>query len=395
MPPAASYRPRRAALFLIFLRLGLTSFGGPVAHLGYFRTEFVTRRGWLSEAAFAELLALSQFLPGPASSQLGFAIGLRQGGLPGGLLAWLGFTLPSALLMLAAGLAGGLWAGGAGAALVHGLKLVAVAVVAQAVCGMAQSLCPDTPRRLLALAALLFLLAFPTPLAPFVCLVAGAVLGLTMLRPAREVPQPGPAAAPIPLSALVALGAFALLLLGLPLLAAAGGPLWLSLSAIFYQAGALVFGGGHVVLPLLEASLVPALLPADRFLAGYGLAQALPGPLFTLAAYLGAAVDGVGGAVVGTLAIFLPGLLLLYGALPLWARLRAQPAARGGLLGLNAVVVGILAAALVDPIAVSSLRGPGDAVIALAGFLALVSGRLNGLAVLAAIAGAGALLALA
>ncbi|ONG50118.1 hypothetical protein BKE38_19435, partial [Pseudoroseomonas deserti] len=301
-----------------------------------------------------------------------------------------GFTLPSALLMLAAGLAGGLWAGGTGAALVHGLKLVAVAVVAQAVCGMAQSLCPDTPRRLLALAALAVLIAFPTPLAQFCCLVIGAAAGLALMRPASEDGPATTAKAPIPAAALAALAAFALLLLGLPLLATAS--LWLQLTDIFYRGGALVFGGGHVVLPLLQGALVPGLLPADRFLAGYGLAQAMPGPLFTLAAYLGAAVGGVGGAVVATLAIFLPGLLLLYGALPLWARLRAQPWARGALLGLNAVVVGILAAALVDPITTSSLKGPGDAVIALLGFLALVSGRLNGLAVLAAIAVAGALL---
>ncbi|WP_235034956.1 chromate efflux transporter [Roseomonas sp. 18066] len=385
MPPAT--------LFLVFLRLGLTSFGGPVAHLGYFRAEFVTRRAWLGEADFAELLALSQFLPGPASSQLGFAIGLRQGGLAGGVAAWLGFTLPSALLMLAAGLAGGLWQGGGGAALVQGLKLVAVAVVAQAVCGMARGLCPDLPRRLLALLAFLFLMLFPTPLAQFAGLVVGAGLGLATMRPAGRPTEP--ARPPIPVAALAALAAFALLLAGLPLVAATGAPAWLTLLDTNYRAGALVFGGGHVVLPLLEGAMVPQLLPADRFLAGYGLAQALPGPLFALAAYLGAATAGVGGGIVALVAIFLPGLLLLYGALPLWARLRALPSARGALLGLNAVVVGILAAALVDPIATSSLKGAGDAAIALLGFAALVSGRFNTLGVLAAIAAAGALLAAA
>lgn len=375
-------------------RLGLTSFGGPIAHLGYYRHEYVERRRWLDEAAYADTVALGQFLPGPASSQVGIAVGIERAGLPGGVAAWIGFTLPSAVVMavLGLGVAGGLLPGGAW---VDGLKLAAVAVVAHAVWSMARTLAPDLPRALLALASAAIALAVPTPFTQVALIVAGALAGLLLLPRLGVAPGRQSAAAATgrpPVSRRVAgaaLGLFAVLLAGLPLLRAATGDPAIAFVEAFYRAGALVFGGGHVVLPLLEASVVePGWVTQDAFLAGYGAAQALPGPLFTFAAYLGAAAaapapGGVTGAVVATLAIFLPGALLVVGTLPFWHALRARPGARAALAGVNAAVVGILAAALVDPVGRSGIAGPPDVVVAAAGFAALLTGRVPPLVVVA------------
>lgn len=377
------------------LRLGLTSFGGPVAHLGYFRREYVERRRWIGEGAYGDTVALGQALPGPASSQVGIAIGTARAGLPGGLAAWLGFTLPSALVMgaLGLGVAGGTLPGGAW---VEGLKLAAVAVVAHAVWSMARSLAPDLPRAAVALVAAAVALAFATPATQVLLIVAGALTGMLVLARLGAVPaarpeglvDPARVAAPVSRGvALGALGLFALLLVGLPLLAAASADPAIAFVEAFYRAGALVFGGGHVVLPLLEATVVaPGWVSQDAFLAGYGAAQALPGPLFTFAAYLGAAATGpvpggVAGAALATMAIFLPGALLVVGALPFWASLRARPGAGAALAGINAAVVGILAAALVDPVARTAIGGPADLAVAATGFGALLTGRVPPLAV--------------
>lgn len=390
-------RGRAGEVLAVALRLGLTSFGGPVAHLGYFRREYVERRRWLSEAEFADTVALGQALPGPASSQVGIAIGTARAGLPGGLAAWLGFTTPSTLIMGALGLgaAGGAISGGAW---VEGLKVAAVAVVAHAVWSMARSLAPDLPRALIALGAVAAALAVATPATQVLLIVAGALAGVLVLARLGAVPLPppggpggpAPAAGPVPRKvALGALGTFAALLVGLPLLAAATADPAIAFVEAFYRAGALVFGGGHVVLPLLEATVVePGWVSEDAFLAGYGAAQALPGPLFTLAAYLGAAATGPGpggvvGALLATVAIFLPGALLVVGALPFWGALRARPGAGAALAGVNAAVVGILAAALVDPVARSAIGGPAHLVVAAGGFAALLSRRASPLVVVA------------
>jgi len=364
-------------VFLAFLKLGLTSFGGPVAHLGYFRREFVARRRWLDESAYADLVGLCQFLPGPASSQTGFALGLLRAGYGGGLAAWLGFTLPSALALTLFAFLGGALSGPLGQGFLHGLKLVAVAVVAQAVWGMARSLCPDRPRAALAVAAALIALLAPTALAQIAAIAAGALAGLFLRRPASEAAE-APLAIPISKSAgVLALGLFFLLLVGLPL----ASRVWPADHAIaeiaaFWRSGALVFGGGHVVLPLLQAAVVrPGWVDANTFLAGYGAAQAVPGPLFTFAAYLGAVMqpgpNGWQGAVLCLVAIFLPGLMLLLGVLPFWHGLRRRKAAQAAMQGANAAVVGLLLAALYNPVWVSAVAGPSDFAIALAGFALL------------------------
>jgi chromate transporter len=377
MPPSPPARRTEASwpIFLAFLRLGLTAFGGPIAHLEFFRREFVERRGWLSTQAYGDLVALCQFLPGPASSQVGIGLGLMRGGLRGALAAWLGFTLPSALAMTAfalllthiAGLAQGAW--------LHGLKLVAVAVVAQALWGMGRSLCPDRERASLAVAAAMLVALMPGVTGQLAVILLGAVVGRWLLRaPVEAVHAP----LQVPLrhrSAVVLLAAFAALLVGLPLLAAAVHQPWLTLFAGMYQSGALVFGGGHVVLPLLQARVVPAGMDNSTFLAGYGAAQAVPGPLFTFAAFLGAAAhDGPGGwlgAGVALVGIFLPGFLLVAGALPLWAGLRHLPAMRSALQGINAAVVGLLLAAFFDPVWTASIHTPRDFALALAALLLL------------------------
>ena len=375
---AGDQRGSFLGILLLFLRLGLTSFGGPVAHLGYFQDEFVTRRRWLDEKGYADLVALAQFLPGPASSQVGFSLGVLRGGLPGGCAAWLGFTLPSAVVMLLAAY-GVEWAtGGMGVGIVHGLKLVAVAVVAQAVRGMGRSLCPDRPRRTIAVLATVAVLLLPFAFTQVGVILAGGAAGLVLYRGGDAGP-PG-AAMPFQVSrgaAAAALVLFPVLLIGLPVLATATGSHAVATVEAFYQAGSLVFGGGHVVLPLLERAYVPAgWISADRFLAGYGVVQTVPGPLFTFAAFVGAAQNlapnGIAGAVLALLAVFLPGILLMYGMLPFWDALRHRPAARAAMQGVNAAVVGILAAALFDPIWISTVRTPADFAIAVLAFAALV-----------------------
>lgn len=392
-----------AEVFWAFLGLGLTSFGGPVAHLGYFRTEFVTRRRWLTEADYGEIVALCQFLPGPASSQTGFALGLLRAGPWGAAAAFAGFTLPSALLLymlalLAVDLDGPLAQG-----VVDGLKIVAVAIVAQAVIGMARGLCPDLPRRVLALLAAALVLLWPGPGGMLAAIGLGALAGQAIGAEAKAGGEAGGWQV-VPVSrgvGLACLALFAALLLGLPALVALGGSGGgLALADAAYRAGALVFGGGHVVLPLLEAEVVaPGWVAPDAFLAGYGAAQAVPGPLFTFAAWLGALSSagpgGAAGAALALVAIFLPGFLLLLGVLPFWAVLRRAQAARAAVAGANAAVVGVLGAALVTPVATSALTGWAEAALALAAFGLLMGLRAPPLAVVLLTAAGGAALALA
>jgi chromate transporter len=380
-----------------FLKLGVSSFGGPIAHIGYFREAFVVRRRWLDEAAFADLVALCQFLPGPASSQVGFGLGLMRAGPLGALAAWTGFTLPSAILMTAFAYGVSFLHGRLGQGLIHGLKLVAVAVVAQAVLGMARTLTPDARRAGIAAAAVA-VLAFASPAVGQLAAIAiGAVAGLALCRGVAAPPADVHAFPVTRAAGLLALGAYLLLLLGGPILAAATGPSAVTRFDAFYRSGALVFGGGHVVLPLLRQAVVdPGWVGQDAFLAGYGAAQAMPGPLFTFAAYLGAAMktppDGVPGAVLGLAAIFLPGLLALVAALPFWGRLRTMPSAQAAMRGANAAVVGILAAALYNPVFTSAVLAPPDFALALAGFVLLTAFRAPPILVvlLGAASGAGA-----
>jgi chromate transporter len=381
-----------ASIFAVFLRLGLTSFGGPIAHLGYYRAEFVERRRWLSEAAFADLVALCQLLPGPASSQVGFAVGLSRGGLAGGLVAWLAFTLPSALALVAFGYGAAALTGPLGRGMLHGLQVVAVAVVAQAVWGMARSLSPDRPRATITVIATLIVIAAPTAVGQIAAIAAGATAGFWACRGAPAAA--GRLAVPIsrPLAA-TALGLFVLLLLGLPVAAAVWSVPALAAADAFYRAGALVFGGGHVVLPLLHASVVePGWLSEDAFLSGYGAAQAVPGPLFTFAAYLGAVMGGSAMAALALLAIFLPGLLLVLGALPFWDQLGRGTRTQAAVRGVNAAVVGVLLAALYDPVWSKGIGGPADFALALVAFALLVVWKAPPwLAVLVSAAGGAAL----
>ncbi|MCG5237719.1 chromate efflux transporter [Xanthobacter oligotrophicus] len=389
-------------VFGAFLKLGLTSFGGPVAHLGYFRDELVLRRRWMDDAAYGDLVALCQFLPGPASSQLGFALGLlRGGGLLGGLAAWAGFTLPSAIALTACALGAASLAGTDG--VLHGLKLVAVAVVAQAVWGMTRTLTPDRARAGIALAALALVVFAGSALGQVAAIALGALAGLVLCAeaaPARgDVPGPEPTLA-VPLSrrtGALLLALFAALLVVPPVVAAATGVQGLALFDAFYRSGALVFGGGHVVLPLLQAEVVaPGWVSASTFLAGYGLAQAVPGPLFTFAAYLGAAMgpapNGIAGAAIALIAIFLPGLLLVTGMLPFWDQLRRRTRAQAAMRGANAAVVGLIGAALYSPVFTGAVFDAPDFVAAVAGFLLLTVWRVPPLAVVVLLAGAGVFL---
>ncbi len=367
-------------VFRVFLKLGLTSFGGPIAHLGYFRDELVTRRKWLGEADFADLVALCQFLPGPASSQIGFALGLLRGGPLGALAAWCAFTLPSAFLLIAFALAAPAFNGPLGTSLIHGLKIVAVAVVAQAVWSMARTLTPDKTRAGIALAALMVIVFLGGSFAQIAAIVLGGVAGYWLCRSGGAAPNGHLA---FRVSRGVGIGAlmiFFALLAGLPLLAALTRAHGIALANSFYHAGSLVFGGGHVVLPLLEAQVVPpGWISADRFLAGYGAAQAVPGPLFTFAAYLGAAMtptpNGFLGAALCLAAVFLPGLLLVIGALPYWDALRLRPGAQAVMRGTNAAVVGILGAALYNPVWTSAIHESRDFALALTGFALLTVWR--------------------
>ena len=377
-----------------FLKLGVSAFGGPIAHLAYFREEFVARRRWLDERAFADLVALCQFLPGPASSQVGFAIGLMRAGPLGALAAWTGFTLPSAVLMIA--FAFGLTSvkGTIAQGVIHGLKLVAVAVVAQAVLGMARTATPDARRTGIAIAAVALVTFAAATVVQIAAIGLGAAAGLVLCREAAsEAPTPALARIARPVG-LAALCLFLLLLLGGPIVAAATGDPVLARFDAFYRSGALVFGGGHVVLPLLKSAVVdPGWVSPDAFLTGYGAAQALPGPLFTFGAYLGAVMrtppNGLAGAALGLGAIFLPGLLILLAALPFWSALRARPAAQAAMRGANAAVVGILAAALYDPLWTSAVIDRADFALALAGFGLLTAFRSPPIVVVLLGAGAG------
>jgi chromate transporter len=386
-------------VLLVFLHLGLTSFGGPVAHLGYFRTEFVERRRWLDDRAYADLVALCQFLPGPASSQVGMALGLGRAGGWGMLAAWVGFTLPSALLLVALAELIVRQPALAAAGWVHGLKVAAVAIVAQAVWGMARTLCPDRQRAALAIVAALVLLAWPVALAQVLVIAAAALVGRWLLRLPAAAAAPAPQRWPLSRrGGVLALVLFLLPLALLPVWAAVAGTPTAALIDGFYRAGALVFGGGHVVLPLLQASVVPGgVLGNAEFLAGYGAAQAVPGPLFTFAAYLGAAAhwpwQGWVGGLMLLLAIFVPAALVLLAALPFWQTLRGRPGVQTALAGVNAAVVGVLLAALYDPVWTSAIQGRNDFALALAAFGLLVVGRCSPVWVVALAALAGQALA--
>jgi chromate transporter len=436
---AAAGRGAAGEVLRVFLRLGLTSFGGPIAHLGYFRAELVERRRWLDDGGYADLVALCQFLPGPASSQVGFALGLKRAGVLGGVAAWTGFTLPSAIALVAFAYGADMVGGPAGVGLLHGLKLVAVAIVAQAVWGMAQTLSPDRERASIAVAAALIVLFDASSAAQIAAIVLGGAAGLWLCRgepgpprtagvPPAPVPlasggneeivsgeersgrdargpaTPGQGAAPVSRTlALIALGLFFLLLIGLPLLRNLTGSRDAALVEAFYRSGALVFGGGHVVLPLLRESFVTTgFVSDDTFLAGYGAAQAVPGPLFTFAAYLGAVAGpspladaAIGWAAIGLIAIFLPGMLILVGALPFWDGFRTHPEAQAAMRGINAAVVGLLGAALYNPVWTSAVRTPRDFAIALVGFILLTVWRAPPLVAVALGALGGAAFALA
>ncbi|WPZ15179.1 chromate efflux transporter [Nitratireductor rhodophyticola] len=363
-----------AEVFGAFLRLGLTSFGGPIAHLGYFRDALVLRRRWLDEKAYADLVALCQFLPGPASSQVGFALGYMRAGPLGAAAAWTAFTLPSAFLLFAFALFASALDNPLGQGLLHGLKIVAVAVVAQAVWGMARSLCPDRERAGIALAALVLVTVSASAFAQIGAIAIGALLGWLLCRGKAGGDGAVVAFGLSKRAGITCLILFAILLLGLPLVA----PMAQGLSVFdtFYRAGALVFGGGHVVLPLLEAGVVePGWVTRDAFLAGYGAAQAVPGPLFTFAAYLGAVLEptpnGLAGAAIALIAVFLPGFLLLLGVAPFWDRFRQFDAAQAAMMGTNAAVVGILGAALYDPLWTTAILAPADFAVAAVGFMLL------------------------
>lgn len=381
----------------VFSALGVTSFGGPVAHLGYFREAFVVRRRWLDESSYADLVALGQFLPGPASSQVAFAIGLSRAGLWGGLAAWCGFTLPSALLLLAFAYFATSLTGVAAAGAIHGLSLVAVAVVAQAVWGMARMLTPDARRAAIAAVGAAIVLFVGGSIGQIAAIAFGALAGFLLCRDLFTAVQGRIGFSLSPRMGVVALALFFGLLLVLPLLASQSHAL--AVFEAFYRSGALVFGGGHVVLPLLhDAVVAPGWISPDAFLAGYGAAQAVPGPLFTVAAYLGASLTtaphGVWGAGLALVAIFLPGMLILAGALPFWDRFRTRADAQAVMRGVNAAVVGLLAAALYDPLWTAAILSWADLGLALAGFALLTLLHWRPLIVVAAMVAASMALAL-
>ena len=371
-----------AEVFRAFLGQGLTAFGGPVVHIGYFRREFVERRRWLSEAAFADLLALAQFLPGPASSQLGMAIGLRRAGFAGLMAAWIGFTLPAGAAMIVLAYAAPYLDQTWGEGVLHGLQIAAAAVVAQALLGMARTLAVGPVRAGIALGGLAGLIVAHGVMAQVLVLVAGGLFGLAFLRDDVTVPPDDPATHTVsPRLASLALLTFGLLLAVLPFAALLLNSPTLSLASVFYRAGALVFGGGHVVLPLLQDEVVRrGWIDLDTFLSGYGAVQALPGPLFSFAGFVGAAQtaapNGWSGGLVALIAIFAPSLLLVVGILPFWDRLKHQPGARAALAGLNAVVVGVLAATLWNPVLFAAIRRPSDWALAAGAFVFLTVAKL-------------------
>ncbi|WP_047307377.1 chromate efflux transporter [Rhodopseudomonas palustris] len=394
--PSTVERPSGGApleVLQVFSRLGLTCFGGPIAHLGYFRDEFVVRRRWIDEQAYADLVGLCQFLPGPASSQVGFALGLQRAGYLGALAAWAGFTLPSAAALVLFAYGAAALDGPIGAGLLHGLKLTAVAIVAQAVWGMSRQLCPDRQRATIAVAAALVVLLSSEPMAQLGAIALGGLAGLVWCR-SDALQRFGDVGARVSRPAgIAALLGFVVLLLGLPLLGSITGSSIIAAFDAFYRAGALVFGGGHVVLPLLRDGFVgPGWVSDDAFLAGYGAAQAVPGPLFSFAAYLGAIAapaSGLTGAAIGLIGIFLPGFLILLGVLPFWHGLRHYPAAQAMMRGVNAAVVGLLGAALYTPVWTSTIRETSDVAIALTGFALLAIWRAPPLLVVAFSAAAG------
>jgi len=368
-------------VFLIFLRLGLTSFGGPVAHLGYFREEFVTRRRWVSERSYADLVAMCQFLPGPASSQVGMALGMTSAGFPGAFAAWAGFTLPSAILLAMFGVGLSTWGGIVPIGLLHGFKIVAVAVVAQAIWGMARNLCIGTARVSIMALSTCIVLLWSTALGQVSVILMAAIVGMIFFTPTQELTHD---TLPITIkrsTGAILLIAFFVLLFGLPLLLEIWPTHTLAISNAFYRAGSLVFGGGHVVLPLLQATVVPnAWVSNETFLAGYGVAQAVPGPLFTYAAFLGASMStppaGWLGAFICLIAIFVPSFLLVFGTLPFWEQLRHSKHTQAALSGVNASVVGLLLAALYHPVWTSAIRKPIDFGLALLALVALIFWKL-------------------
>ncbi len=373
-------RGTAAEVFRAFLRLGFTSFGGPVAHIGYFRTEFVERRRWLREANYADIVALCQFLPGPASSQVGVSIGMLRAGLPGALAAWCGFTLPSAVALILFAYGVGEFGDLGQSAWLGGLKAVAVAVVAQAVWAMSLRLCPDRQRKTLAVIAAILVLAIPSSLGQVAVIALGAVFGWFFVKGAQQSKEDSVGVRLGRRTAVASLCTFAVLLAALPWLAFHSGSHALDLAARFYRSGSLVFGGGHVVLPLLQDSVVPpGWIGNDAFLAGYGASQAVPGPLFTFSAYLGAAMgpqpNGWVGGLLCLLAIYLPSFLLLVGVLPFWDSLRKVKGVQAALGGVNAAVVGLLLAALYTPVWTSGVRTAADFALAATAFLLLTVWR--------------------
>ncbi|MEX2125551.1 MAG: chromate efflux transporter [Woeseia sp.] len=393
--PSKTSDRRLASVFSAFLKLGLTSFGGPVAHLGYFHEEFVSRRRWIAERDYADLVALCQFLPGPASSQVGIGIGISRAGLAGGLAAWLAFTTPSALLLIAFGYGVVALGDTLSHDWLHGLKVVAVAVVAQALTGMARVSCADVPRATIAVIAAVVILVSPAPIVQIGVIVAGGIAGWMFLRAPLHVEDASAHVRGSTRRSVIALSLFALLLVALPLLASKFPNQALLLIDSFYRTGSLVFGGGHVVLPLLQSEVVPSnWVSEDQFLAGYGAAQAVPGPLFTFAAYLGTVMqqppNGWSGALICLTAIFLPSIFLVYGALPIWDSLRHRKATQSASLGINAAVVGLLLAAFYDPVWTSAIRSAGDFGLAVIAFLMLTFWKLPPWLVVIATAAGGA-----
>jgi chromate transporter len=371
-------------------KLGLTSFGGPTAHIGYFREEYVAKRKWLDDKAYADLVALCQFLPGPASSQVGISIGMLRGGLVGGVLSWFGFTMPSVLLLMLFALL--ITNGTFDAGWLQGLKIVAVAVVAHALVGMGKSLAPDKPRIMIAALAASAILLIPTAWAQIAVIILSGIAGYALYRKEQT---------PEPVKLVLSFGKrtgfaawilFAGLLIGLPLLKPFFDSVYYTIFDIFYRVGSIVFGGGHVVLPMLEREVVPVWMSADFFISGYGAAQAVPGPLFTLSGYLGQLMGGVLGVVVAVIAMFLPSFLLVVGILPFWGTIRTKKSVQAALKGINAGVVGILLAALYDPVFVSAIQESSDFVIAVLSFAMLVYFKLAPwlVVVVAAFLGAGA-----
>ncbi|MET1014016.1 MAG: chromate efflux transporter [Paenisporosarcina sp.] len=373
---ASKKRNKYLEILAASTKLGLTSFGGPAAHIGYFREEYVEKRKWLDDKLYADLVALCQFLPGPASSQVGISIGMLRGGLLGGLLSWFGFTIPSVLLLMAFA-----WVimetGSFESGWIQGLKIVAVAVVAHALMGMSKSLTPDRPRITVAIIAAAATLLIPTAWGQILIIILAGLFGILYYQNEKA-----PEAVYMPLqfgkrTGIVAWILFFSLLILLPIFRPFVQETWYAIFDIFYRVGSIVFGGGHVVLPLLEREVVPAWMSAEAFIAGYGAAQAVPGPLFTLSGYLGQLMGSFSGAAIAVVAMFLPSFLLVIGTLPFWAIIRTKPRIQAALKGLNAAVVGILLAALYDPVFTSAVHDPVDFVIVLISFTLLVFYKLS------------------